>query len=82
MTLPSNQMTYRAALRRFDNRGDLADDSARMAGFCRDSLEMSVGSVDPERVWTGAQRRGLLTEHLRQLATKNSRAVLELQWVR
>lgn len=76
---------YRAALRRFDNaaqRQATPDMEAQVAAYCRDQLPMQVGVVNPELVFNGCARKGILLPNLTALVTKSPDAVVQLQWVR
>lgn len=57
-----------------------ADDAALMAGVCADTLQILAGAVSPQLVWEGAQKHGMTTRELLDLAEGNPEAVSDLMW--
>lgn len=78
---------YQEALKRAKKRGGLkdelanSDDAARMALICDGALMHLVGAASPELVWSGAQKKGMTTRELLELANKDPNAVHDLMWI-
>ncbi|MFI5614721.1 hypothetical protein [Amycolatopsis sp. NPDC051903] len=58
-----------------------ATDAGVMAQFCETSLQRLVGAASPQLVWEGAQKKGMTTAGLAQLANTDPSAVHELMWL-
>ena len=75
-------MTYAEALRTAQKTGvSHCTDAELMAVFCDGSIQIVCGAVSPQLVWEGAQKSGMTTLELAQLAKSDPRAVAELMWL-
>jgi hypothetical protein len=75
-------MTYEEALAEAARKGvSHCTDPALMATICRDALPITIGAIAPQLVWEGAQKQGLTTKQLVDLAAKDVFAVSDLMWL-
>ena len=58
-----------------------ADDAQHMALLCEGSIQILCGAVSPALVWEGAQKKGLTTSELAELASTSPMEVAELMWL-
>lgn len=74
--------TYQEALKTAAETGiKHATDAQFMATFCAASIQILCGAVSPQLVWEGAQKKGLTTKELAELASTDPAAVEELMWL-
>jgi hypothetical protein len=57
------------------------DDAQHMALLCDGPLQTLCGAVAPNLVWEGAQKKGLTTSELAEMAATRPMDVAELMWV-
>jgi hypothetical protein len=75
-------MTYQEALAEAARVGtSRCTDPALMATICKNVLPITVGAIAPQLVWEGAQKQGLTTKQLVDLAAKDVFAVSDLMWL-
>lgn len=58
-----------------------ADDAQHMALLCDGPLQILCGAVAPNLVWQGAQKKGLTTSELAEMASTRPMEVTDLMWV-
>lgn len=58
-----------------------ADDAQHMALLCDGSLQILCGAVAPSLVWQGAQKKGITTSELAEMAATRPMDVADLMWV-
>jgi hypothetical protein len=75
-------MTYQEAIRESKRVGVVDQtDEVLMAGLCEGTMQILCGAVAPQLVWEGAQKQGLDSRTLMQMANTDPNAVHELMWV-
>jgi hypothetical protein len=75
-------MTYQEALAEAARIGtSRCTDPALMATICEEVFPITVGAIAPQLVWEGAQKQGLTTKQLVDLAAKDVFAVSDLMWL-